>query len=73
MTIRRKDNHFKTMPLPTNVVSTEQGWHVPIFSEMPDDLFITYSIHEWELVGQKKAIPEKRPTHEVASLLLSEC
>jgi ssRNA-specific RNase YbeY (16S rRNA maturation enzyme) len=54
MEIRRRDNPAKVMSLAINSVRTEQGWLVPIFPEMADDLFICYSNQEWELVEQKK-------------------
>jgi len=57
MDIRRKNNHFQTMPLPQNAVWTEQGWHIPIFPEIPDDLFITYLNQDWELVAQDNEEP----------------
>ena len=73
MTIRRIDNHFKTISLPSNVVRTEQGWHVPIYSEIPDDLFITYLAKDWELVAPESEILENRQAPELAKLLLKGC
>ena len=58
MEIRRRDDPSKVLSLANNSVRTEQGWLVPIFSEMSDDLFITYSYQDWELVGQENVMPD---------------
>jgi len=72
MDIRQKNNPFKTMPLPQNAVWTEQGWHIPIFSEIPDDLFITYLNQDWELVVKDTKMPVRESAQEVAIQLLRD-
>lgn len=62
MQIRRKDNHHKVMLLPNTAIRISQGWLVPIFSDFPDDLFITYLDNIWELVAQDGELPMEAPS-----------
>jgi len=62
MKIRRKDNQSKVMLLPKSAIRTGQGWLVPILSEFPDDLFVTYLDQDWEPVAQGRELPRKVPS-----------
>ncbi len=58
MKIRRKDNHRMIIPLPMDSMRAKHGWLVPIFSEYPDDFFISYLDQDWEIVTQDKGVPK---------------
>ncbi len=68
MQIRRKDDHRKIMLLPNTAIRTAQGWLVPIFSDFPDDLFITYLDKAWELVSHDGEFPMRISVPFAASL-----
>ena len=67
MQIRRKDNHRKILMLPNCAIRTAQGWLVPIFSEFPDDLFITYLDKVWELVAHDDELPMESPSLSIGA------
>ncbi len=71
MKIRRKDNHCMIIPLPIDSMRAKHGWLVPIFSEYPDDFFISYLDQDWELVTQENGVPKMRSPGVIGSFLYS--
>lgn len=71
MVIRRKDNHNMIIPLPRDSTRAEHGWFVPIFSEFPDDMYISYLDQDWELVPQPDGVSQHKTPGELGSFLYS--
>lgn len=71
MVIRRKDNHNMIIPLPRGFTRAEHGWLVPIFSEFPDDFYISYLDQDWEPVMQDHVIAKGGLKRELGSFLYS--
>ena len=71
MKIRRKDNHRMIIPLPMDSMRAKHGWLVPIFSEYPDDFFISYLDQDWELVTQENGVPKVSSPSGTGSFLYS--
>ena len=71
MKIWRKDNHRIIIPLPMDSMRAKHGWLVPIFSEYPDDFFISYLDQDWELVTQENGVPKVSSPSGIESFLYS--